>query len=234
MSAADLGRRPDEVASMFDAVARRYDLLNALMTGGRDRSWRREVLRAVAPRPGQVVLDLATGTGTSAVGLATAGVRVVGVDFSPGMLAQGVRRGVPERGVHLVAADALHLPLADASVDAVAVSFGLRNVVDLDAALAEALRVTRPGGRLVVCETSRPHASALRAGHRAWLLHGLPALARISSSGADAYRYLAASTLAWPDGPALARRLAGAGWRRVRWKPLTLGVVALHVGVRPR
>jgi demethylmenaquinone methyltransferase / 2-methoxy-6-polyprenyl-1,4-benzoquinol methylase len=227
---ASLEKQPREVAAMFDAVARRYDVANDVLSLGQDRRWRRATVRAVAPRPGERVLDLAAGTGTSSEPFAAAGATVVPCDFSLGMLRQG-RRARP--GLPFVAGDALRLPFADGAFDAVTMSFGLRNVADVDAALAEARRVTRGGGRLVVCEFSHPTWRAFRTVYSEYLMRALPPVARRVSSAPDAYVYLAESIRAWPDQAALAARLQGAGWAQVEWRDLTGGVVALHRAVRP-
>ena len=234
MTRASLDKRPADVAAMFDRTAERYDLLNSLMTGGQDRRWRSAVRKAVDARPGELILDLAGGTGASAVPFAEAGARCVACDFSLGMLRVGTRRpaDVREAGrLGFVAGDALRLPFADRSFDAVTISFGLRNVADPDAALREMHRVAKPGGRLLVCEVSRPTSGVLAFGHRLHLKYGLPLLAKVSSNP-DSYTYLAESTLAWPDQAALAGRIQAAGWEAVRWRNLSLGVVALHHGRR--
>ena len=236
MARADLSKQPAEVAGMFDGVAARYDRMNRLMTGGQEAAWRRATVRALAPRAGERVLDLAAGTATSSAALAADGADVVACDFSLGMLRVGARRQaalMTRRRLSLVAGDALALPFADGAFSAVTASFGLRNVADLDAALAELHRVTAPGGRLVVCETSHPGSEPLRRGHALFLRTVLPAIARPFSSDPDAYAYLADSTLAWPEPEPLARRLEAAGWLDVAWRPLTLGVVALHRARRP-
>ncbi len=214
---------------MFDAVARRYDLTNDVLSLGQVRRWRREVLRTVAPRPGDRVLDLAAGTGTSSEPFEAAGALVVPCDFSLGMLREG-KRARP--GMRFTAGDATRLPFADGTFAAVTISFGLRNVVDPDAALREVARVTRSGGRLVVCEFSHPTWTPFRRVYLEYLMRALPAVARRVSSSPDAYVYLAESIRAWPDQAALARRIAAAGWRDVGWRDLTGGVVALHHGVR--
>jgi len=222
---ADLGKAPADVAAMFDGVARRYDLTNDVLSLGLDRRWRTAVVRAVDPRPGERVLDLAAGTGTSSEPFAAAGAVVVPCDFSQGMLAVGkaARPALP-----FTAGDATRLPFADGAFDAVTISFGLRNVVDPDAALRELLRVTRPGGRLVVCEFSTPTWAPFRTLYTRWLMGALPPLARAASSNPDAYVYLAESIQAWPDQPALARLIGTAGWTDVAWSDLTYGIVALH------
>lgn len=232
MARASLDKRPADVAAMFDRTAERYDLLNALMTGGQDRRWRRAVVAAVGARPGERVLDLAAGTGASSVPFAAAGARTVACDFSLGMLRVGVERSGAVPGLSFVAGDALRLPFGDGAFDAATISFGLRNVADPVAALRELRRVVRPDGRLLVCEVSRPPNTLLRTGHRVHLKYVLPMLARVSSNP-DSYRYLAESTLAWPDQRALAGLLREAGWDRVRWRNLTFGVVALHHATNP-
>jgi demethylmenaquinone methyltransferase/2-methoxy-6-polyprenyl-1,4-benzoquinol methylase len=227
---ADLDKAPADVAAMFDGVARRYDLTNDVLSLGFDRRWRTAVVAAVRPRPGERMLDLAAGTGTSSQPFADAGAVVVPCDFSQGMLAVGK---AARPALAFTAGDATRLPFADASFDAVTISFGLRNVVDPDAGLREMLRVTRPGGRLVVCEFSTPTWAPFRGIYSRWLVGAIPPLARAASSNPDAYVYLAESIQAWPDQAALAARLTGAGWSRVEWRDLTGGVVALHRGRRP-
>lgn len=241
MSRASLSKRPAEVAAMFDGVARRYDLTNTVLSLGRDRGWRRATADALDLHAGDRVLDLAAGTATSSVAFAERGAWVVACDFSLGMLHVGrerlggasVHRNRLGGGVHLVAGDGLRLPFPDAAFDRATVSFGLRNVAGVDRCLAELLRVTRPGGRLVVCEFSLPTWSPLRVVYVEYLMRALPALARAVSSSADSYVYLADSIRAWPDQPALARRIAAVGWRRVGWRDLTGGIVALHTGDAP-
>jgi demethylmenaquinone methyltransferase/2-methoxy-6-polyprenyl-1,4-benzoquinol methylase len=228
VSRADLTKEPHEVAAMFDAVAARYDLTNDVLSLGQTRLWRRAVARAVDAQPGARVLDLAAGTGSSSLPFAAAGAFVVPCDFSLGMLQVGKygRHGHPE--LSFVGGDALRLPFADASFDAVTISFGLRNVSDIDAALAEMARVTRRGGRLVVCEFSHPTWRPFRTVYSGYLMGALPSVARRVSSNPDAYVYLAESIRAWPDQPALAQRIGGAGWADVAWSDLTYGIVALH------
>lgn len=228
MARATLAKRPGEVASMFDAVARRYDLTNTVLSAGRDRAWRRATTAALALRPGEKVLDLAAGTAVSTVELAATGPYAVAADFSLGMLRAGSHRRVPKVG-----ADALALPFADEAFDAVTISFGLRNVADTDLALRELARVTRPGGRLVVCEFSRPTWVPFRTVYTEYLMRALPAVARRVSSSPDAYVYLAESIRAWPSQPELAARIRAAGWTSVRWRDLTGGIVALHHATRP-
>lgn len=231
MTRAQLDKRPGDVAAMFDGLAGRYDLLNDVLSAGQDRYWRRVVARMVAAGPGERVLDLAAGTGTSSVSFTSAGALCIACDFSLGMLRAGKSRS-PSGNVTFVAGDALSLPFADAQFDAVTISFGLRNVADPGQALAEMLRVTRPGGRLVVCEFSHLRVAALdRAYHRA--LHaGGPAIARVLAQDPGAYAYLAETIAAWPDQQALARMIGTAGWTRIAWRNLSLGIVAVHRAIR--
>ena len=225
MTRADLDKDPAAVAAMFDDVARRYDFTNDVLSLGQDRRWRRHVVAALDARPGQRVLDLAAGTGTSSQPLQDCGVRVVPCDFSWGMLRVG-KAARPHLG--FTAGDGTRLPFADDSFDAVTISFGLRNIVDPDAGLREMRRVTRPGGRLVVCEFSSPTNRPFRTVYLEYLMKALPSLARAVSSSPDAYVYLAESVRAWPDQPGLADRLTAAGWRHAEWRNLSGGIVALH------
>jgi demethylmenaquinone methyltransferase/2-methoxy-6-polyprenyl-1,4-benzoquinol methylase len=231
MTRATLAKDPAEVAAMFDEVAARYDLTNTVLSLGQDRGWRRAVAQALDLRPGERVLDLAAGTATSSAALARTGADVVGCDFSLGMLQVGRRAG--HEGVDLVAGDALALPFADASFDAVTISFGLRNTNDVDVALREMRRVTRPGGRLVVCEFSHPTWAPFRTVYVEYLMKALPSVARRVSSDPAAYVYLAESIRAWPAQAELAGHLQRAGWGSVAWRDLTGGIVALHRGTRP-
>lgn len=227
MSRASLEKKPHEVAAMFDRVAKRYDVTNTVMAFAQDRRWRRLTREALDLRPTDRCLDLAAGTAVSSVELAKSGADVVACDFSIGMLSEGLDRGIP-----LIAGDALHLPFADASFDAVTISFGLRNVADTAAALRELARVTKPGGRLVVCEFSHPTWAPFRTTYTEYLMRALPEVARRVSSNPDAYVYLAESIRAWPDQAELANTLTAAGWRKVAWRNLTGGVVALHRAIR--
>lgn len=226
---AGLDKQPHEIATMFDHVAAKYDRTNTVISLRRDRVWRRATRRALDPQPGERILDVGAGTGTSTAELGRDGAYAVGTDISLGMLAAGrlARPAVP-----LLAGDALALPFADATFDAVTLSFVLRNVVDPAAALRELRRVTRPGGRLVVCEFSHPTNAVFRRAYLSYLMRALPAAARVVSSSPEAYVYLSESIPAWPDQAGLARWLADAGWRRVEWRNLTGGIVALHRAVR--
>jgi demethylmenaquinone methyltransferase / 2-methoxy-6-polyprenyl-1,4-benzoquinol methylase len=224
-----LDKQPGEVAAMFDQVAQRYDVTNDVLSLGQDRRWRREVLRAIDPRRGERLLDLAAGTGTSSVPFALAGAIVVPCDFSLGMLRVGKRE---RPRLPFVAGDALCLPFVDEAFDAVTISFGLRNVADASCALRELRRVTRPGGRLVVCEFSSPTFPPFRKAYGEYLMRALPAIARRVSSNPDSYVYLAESIQVWPDQQRLAKVISEAGWRSVAFRNLSGGIVALHRAVR--
>jgi demethylmenaquinone methyltransferase / 2-methoxy-6-polyprenyl-1,4-benzoquinol methylase len=231
MTRAQLDKKPAEVSAMFDNVAERYDVLNDALSLGMDRRWRRIVARAVGAGPGELVLDLAAGTGTSSRAFSSAGARCVACDFSFGMLSVGARK--PASRLAFAAGDALALPFADQAFDAVTISFGLRNVADTGQALAELLRVTRPGGRLVICEFSHLPVRRLNSLYEQYLTRVLPVVARRLSRSAEAYDYLAESIKDWPPQEQLAGKIAGAGWSAVSWRNLTLGVVALHEARRP-
>lgn len=213
---------------MFDGVARRYDLTNTVLSFGQDRRWREVTRRALSPKRDERVLDLAAGSGVSTEEFSRSGAWCVAADFSMGMLSVGRHRGVP-----MVAADALRLPFADESFDAVTISFGLRNLVDTAAGLREMQRVVRPGGRLVICEFSTPTWQPFRTIYMNYLMRALPSIARAVSSNPDAYVYLAESIREWPDQRELAELIAESGWTNVAWRNLTSGVVAIHRAVKP-
>jgi demethylmenaquinone methyltransferase / 2-methoxy-6-polyprenyl-1,4-benzoquinol methylase len=231
MTRAQLDRKPAEVSAMFDQVANRYDLLNDALSLGLDRRWRTAVAAAVGAQASQIVLDLAAGTGTSSRAFIVSGARCVACDFSLGMLRAGARR--PAAGLGFAAGDALALPFPDATFDAVTISFGLRNVADTGQALAELLRVTRPGGKLVVCEFSHLPARRLNGLYERYLTRVLPVVARALSRNAAAYDYLAESIRVWPGQQELADKISAAGWTSVSWRNLTMGIVAVHRARRP-
>ncbi|WP_255325109.1 demethylmenaquinone methyltransferase [Propionimicrobium sp. BV2F7] len=226
---ADLGKKTAEVAAMFDGVARRYDLMNDLMSFGQVRRWRRETVKAIDPNSSHLVLDLAGGTGMSSQAIRDKGAEVLPTDISLGMLSEGKRR-FPE--VTFVAGNALQLPYKDDSFDAVTISYGLRNVQDTAAALKEMLRVTKPGGRVVIAEFSTPTWKPFRMLYHWYLSSVMPALERFSSNDV-AYDYLVESIITWPDQQGLTKLMREAGWADVQWKNLTGGIVALHRGWKP-
>ena len=229
MSRANLNKDPDEVAAMFDGVAKRYDLVNDLLSLGRTKAWRKAATKIIAPAPGMEILDLAAGPGSSSEPLFKAGATVFATDFSEGMLAAG-RKARPH--LPFTKADALNLPFKDGEFDLVTISFGLRNTQNTAKALAEMLRVVKPGGHLVVAEFSSPTWRPFRTIYTNYLMRALPWVARKTSSNPDAYIYLAESIRAWPDQAALAAQMEKAGWSGVTWKNLTFGVVAVHSGIK--
>ena len=225
MARADLDKAPHDVAAMFDDVAEKYDITNDVLSAGQTRRWRSAVLRAVDPQPGERILDLAAGTGTSSVPFAKAGATVVPTDFSLGMLQVGKRH---QPDLPFVAGDGMCLPFKDGAFDAATISFGLRNIHDRGAGLAELLRVVRPGGRLVVCEFSHPTWAPFRTVYSEYLMKALPVIAERTSSNPEAYVYLAESIRAWPNQETLGQEMLAVGWNRVQWRNLSGGIVALH------
>jgi demethylmenaquinone methyltransferase/2-methoxy-6-polyprenyl-1,4-benzoquinol methylase len=230
VSRAGLDKEPHDVAKMFDGVAEKYDITNDVLSLGQDRRWRKRVVELVAPRPGETILDLAAGTGTSSQPFADAGATVVPCDFSIGMLEVGKRE---RPALAFTAGDGTLLPFADETFDAVTISFGLRNIVDPIAGLRELLRVTKPGGRIVVCEFSTPTWGPFDAIYSNYLMRALPSIARKVSSNPESYVYLAESIREWPDQKGLALRMVEAGWGKVDWHNLSGGIVALHHSIRP-
>ena len=228
MVRARLDKSPRDVAAMFDQVAKRYDFLNDLLSLGRTKAWRRSVVATIAPAPGMRILDCAAGTGSSTAPLLAAGAEAIASDFSLGMLEAGQKR---VRELTFIAADNLALPFADEVFDVVTISFGLRNVADYNKALIEARRVTRAGGRLVVCEFSHPTNRLFRFIYFRYLMRVLPPLARAFSSNPEAYIYLAESIEDWPNQSALAEAISRAGWSSVSWQNLTGGIVAIHQAI---
>lgn len=227
---ASLEKRPEEMAAMFDDVAPKYDIVNDILSMGQTRRWRRVVVDAVDAAPGQKVLDLAAGTGTSSEPYADAGIHVVACDFSIGMLKVGKRR---RPDIDFVAGDAMNLPFADNCFDASTISFGLRNVMDPKKALREMLRVTKPGGKVVVAEFSHPTVAPFRTVYTEYLMRALPPIARTVASNPDAYVYLAESIRAWPNQDSLSAWLSESGWRDVTYRNLSGGIVAVHRATKP-
>lgn len=216
---------------MFDEVAPTYDKTNDLLSFGQSRLWRGIVAKAVDPKSGQSVLDMAAGTGSSTAAFARPGVRLVAGDFSEGMLAEGRKRH-PQ--IEFVFADATKLPFKAKEFDATTISFGLRNVVDVEAALSEMFRVTKPGGRIVICEFSKVTNPVLRPFYNFYLRKVLPAFSSLASKTPEAYAYLSESIDAWPDQRTLAAKIEKAGYEKVTFRNLSFGIVAIHVGFKPK
>lgn len=225
-----MDKQPDEVSGMFDGVARHYDRTNAIMSVGNAPLWRAATVRAVDPQAGERILDVAAGTGTSSAAFARPGVTVVALDFSPGMIEEGRRR---QPKLEFVEGDAEKLPFGDDEFDAVTISFGLRNVEHPKVALAEMYRVLKPGGRLVICEFSKPPRAVFRAGYAAYMKFVMPVVATAASSNREAYSYLRESIQQWPDQQTLSQWIRGVGFTRVAYRNLSAGVVALHRGHKP-
>ena len=216
---------PDAVRRMFDRIAPVYDVMNRTMTAGLDRRWRRVTAEAVV-RPGDAVLDACCGTGDLAVAAVKAGGRVTGLDFSDRML-ERARRKAPD--LDWVSGDVLALPFADGSFDAAIVGFGVRNVEDLERALAELRRVVRPDGRLGVLEITRPRG-ALAPFYRLWFESVVPLIGKLLPGG-SAYTYLPASVRRFPGPDELSGMIAAAGFGDVRYRLFAGGIVALHTAV---
>jgi demethylmenaquinone methyltransferase/2-methoxy-6-polyprenyl-1,4-benzoquinol methylase len=226
----------DYVRRIFSEIAPRYDLLNHLLSFNVDRGWRTRALRALDWRrvPDGTYLDLCAGTLDVAAQLAReAGFTgsVIGADFAEPMLRAGAGKASVEV-VRPVVADALALPLADASLDGAIVAFGIRNLADLDAGLMEVRRVLRPGARFVILEFSTPRSAIVRSVYGLYSEHVLPAVGRAVSRHKTAYRYLPESVRRFPVAEDLAARIRAAGYREVQWSPLTFGIAALHIGTR--
>jgi demethylmenaquinone methyltransferase/2-methoxy-6-polyprenyl-1,4-benzoquinol methylase len=217
---------PSEVRAMFDRISPVYDAMNRLMTAGLDRRWRR-IAASAAVKPGDRVLDACCGTGDLALADERAGGKVTGLDFSERMLARAREKS---DSVDWVLGDVTALPFPEASFDAVTVGFGIRNVPDLEAGLAELARVLRPGGRLACLEITRPDG-ILKPFFRLWFDGVVPLLGKALPGGC-AYTYLPASVRRFPGPPDLAQAFARAGFEKVEWQRMGGGIVALHVGTR--
>ena len=229
MVRANLNKDPDDVSKMFDDVAHRYDFLNDLLSLGRTKAWRRVVTAIISPKAGMKILDIAAGTGSSSKPLVDKGADVIALDFSEGMLAAGRKR---HKEIKFQQGDALNLPFAENTFDVTTISFGLRNTSDTTAALKDALRVTKKGGRIVVCEFSHPTNKIFRFIYLKYLMRALPVIAKRISKNPAAYIYLAESIQAWPNQSSLAQVMRQAGWETVSWQDLTFGIVAVHIGYK--
>ena len=225
MTKASLAKKPHEVAEMFNRVAAKYDITNDVLALGFTYSWRKKTNSYLNPKYGELILDLAAGTGTSSNAFTKSGAKIIACDFSLGMLKEGKKR-FPN--LNFSAGDALSLPFPDETFDAVTISFGIRNVNDVQKALTEMLRVTKKGGRIVICEFSSPTLKIFKNIYMEYLMKALPAIAKKTSSNPDAYEYLADSIRAWPNQTEFARQLENTNWDNVEWKNLTGGIVAIH------
>jgi len=232
--------KPRLVRGVFDRVARRYDLMNDLMSGGVHRLWKDAVAARLNPQPGEVIVDCAGGTGDMARRFAAMARRaqerrggddaqVVVIDYNAEMIMAGREKGYPPEVVWAVG-DAQRLPLPDASADAYVISFGIRNVTDISKALAEARRVLRPGGRFLCLEFSRPTTEALRAAYDAYSFKVIPAVGQLVAKDRDSYQYLVESIRRFPDQRAFAAMIGAAGFRNISFTNFTGGVAALHQG----
>lgn len=227
-------RRADQVRALFRTIARRYDLINDLQSLGLHRRWKRRLVRLAQLGPGQRALDVCCGTGDVALALARTGAQVTGLDFSPEMLAVARRRArALPAPVDFVQGDALALPFADATFDAVTLSYGLRNLADFAAGLAEMARVLRPGGRLVVLDFGKPARPVWRAMYFAYLRAVVPLFGWVFAGRADAYAYILESLRHYPDPAGVAELLRRQGLEHVRVIELLGGAMVLHRAEKP-
>jgi demethylmenaquinone methyltransferase/2-methoxy-6-polyprenyl-1,4-benzoquinol methylase len=233
-------KEPARIAGMFDAIARRYDTLNHLLSAGLDKRWRRVAVRALQLTGRERVLDMCTGTADLAIEAATAAdghaAEVLGIDFSAEMLRhaqQKVRAASLDTRVRLVRGDATQMPVPDAAFDAATVAFGIRNVLDPMQTCREFLRVLRPDGRLVILEFGSPRVPGLKSLYLWYFRKVLPLVGRLISKHGDAYTYLPASVIEFPSGDAFAAMLVQAGFERVRFKPMAFGIVYLYESRKP-
>jgi len=241
VSSSLLDKRETRIRTMFGDIAHRYDLLNHLLSLNIDRYWRWRTTRLAPPRIGDVapILDVCTGTGDLALAYDRAArqrVPIVGADFCLPMLlparAKTRRRRAAER-IRYVEADTQRLPFPADTFQLTTVAFGLRNVTDTDRGLAEMVRVTQPGGRVAILEFSRPRHWLFGRLYRAYFRWVLPCVGQMLSRSRDnAYNYLPASVMQFPDGEALAAKMRGHGLTEVQWYPLTFGIATLYVGTK--
>lgn len=232
-------KSPEKIAGMFDAIAGRYDLLNTVLSGGLDRYWRRRAIRSLRLTGRERLLDVCTGTADVAMAGArgaSGAARVVGVDFAGAMLAHGntkLRQASLDHKVQLVRGDAMSLPVASASVDAVTIAFGIRNVLQPEVACAELYRALRPGGRLAILEFGLPVVPAVRPLYLWYFNHVLPRIGRAVSKHTAAYDYLPQSVGSFPWGDAFGRILSATGFSQVEARPLSFGIVYLYSAKKP-
>ena len=236
----DAKEKVQMVRGVFDSVASNYDLMNDLMSGGVHRLWKDAAASKLNPRPGEVILDVAGGTGDMARRYSkmarAAQVRrggedasVMVLDYNAEMIMAGVAKGgKPEMSWSV--GDAMALPLPDASVDAYSISFGIRNVADIDQALREARRVLKPGGRFICLEFSRPTTGVLRKAYDAWSFHAIPRIGQLVAKDRDSYQYLVESIRRFPDQQTFKRMIEEAGFSRVSVTNLSGGIAAIHHG----
>jgi demethylmenaquinone methyltransferase/2-methoxy-6-polyprenyl-1,4-benzoquinol methylase len=226
----DEQERERRIRRVFEAVAARYDLMNDLMSMGIHRLWKRTLVRLAAPAPGQCIVDLAGGTGDVAALMAAPDRQVTVCDPSLAMMEAGRARG--HRHVQWLEGTGEHIPLPSASVDTVTIAFGIRNVTRIEDALAEVLRVLKPGGRFLCLEFSPEQVPGLDRLYDLYSFNVIPAIGRAVTGDADAYRYLVESIRRFPRPAAFVEMIRAAGFRRVSVRPMSGGIVALHSGWR--
>lgn len=229
MTSTNLNKAPKNIASMFDKVAKHYDLTNDLLSLGQSRVWQAALKAAVDPQVGMKIIDVAAGTGTSSALFSTEGADVVACDISPGMIEVGKTK---HPDLEYVQADATALPFAENTFDAVVISYGLRNMPDPTKVLNEMYRVTKNQGKLVVCEFSKPTIEWVEKAYNFLLARVMPIIGKASTGNKEAYEYLAQSILEWPDQYEIAAMISDARWKRIEFRNISLGIVALHRGIK--
>jgi demethylmenaquinone methyltransferase/2-methoxy-6-polyprenyl-1,4-benzoquinol methylase len=232
-------KRGARVGDLFATIAPRYDLINDLQSFGLHRLWKRRLVRLAGASPARDALDLCCGTGDVAFALARRGVKAVGLDFSEPMLQVAMRRRQNDRsnprisGVQFVRGDALHVPFPDRCFDLVTISYGLRNLADLDAGMAEILRVLRPGGRFLSLEFGKPDSPAWRWFYFGYLKHFVPVLGRWFCGDSETHSYILESLTHFPDQHEVASRLRNTGFQNVEVIHLLAGIMGIHVAQKP-